>query len=353
MLKSLSITALFVSANLFANVFDYDHCSSILREGTRDSLASSSSKKHALVKHNQFCSIAKKYNLNSENFLDFAEHYSQHVKARGGGAGGDGGVGFGPFSFEASYSQEDQSSDISEEDRKTLLLNNKVTILDYFASHCGDSTYQEYLESEAQSISKIANTHVVQAWKECMLKKHGVFAFIEGDKSDDMERRDFGVRVEWYNSGNNYIKELYLIWHGDNIESSLPLMERVNAFQQTQNICKDRHLYSGANVIIPIHRKSVSQRDLIYLTAVTDNAFMQAFAIFVAKKQIVHLENNAKSRKPKECERLRKHALESRMISHGDMKDLIEDNEAPVLVGQGHKKEILGWVDCSLFEDKN
>lgn len=45
----------------------YDRCNDLLRDGVRDELAENNSKKHQLVKHQQFCSMAKEYQLSEAN----------------------------------------------------------------------------------------------------------------------------------------------------------------------------------------------------------------------------------------------------------------------------------------------
>ena len=343
LISSTLMSLIFSGALLANNSFDYDPCSAILRDGVRDVLASSNSKTYSLVKHNQFCSIAKKHSLSRNSFHQFAKHYSENVKESRGGMDAGASVEYGPFSFDGEYGQSHESSSLNREDRENILIRNQEQILDYFENNCGDSSFQEHLEMEAQSTSKIANPAIVDAWKQCMVKKHGVFVYAEGDTYSE----NFSIRVDWFNNGNNFLKEVYLQWHGNNIDTGCPseIIEGSD-FRQTHNICSDgKFIFSGGNRVIAIHRRSNVKSDMVYVTARADNGYSQAFSIALPK--FIELK---KIKSPSVCERRRLNALRLHLISNIELQELRDANEAPIIVGND---EIIAWVSCTSVNERS
>lgn len=342
---------------IHAQSFDYDSCSNILRDGVRDDIDSRNSQKYALIKHNQFCVLAKKHQLNGDNFENFARVYSEHTRASTSGGGGGASIGFGPFSFGGDYGQSSDSSSLSRDEKEDLLNRHSEEVLDYYYDHCGNESYQEFLENEAHSLSKVANQNIVEAWKQCMLKKHGIFAYLESG-SHGLE---VSIRVDWYSVGNNYIKNLSLMWYGDNIKTPYPLIENHNSneFKQTENICEFHPIYSGGNLVIPVHRNSDKKNERIFLKVTTDNHHSQGFSIQIPKnnaiessEQGVLINKACVSKYEGECERLRIIALKANLISKRELKELRESDEAPIIVGEGSDREIFGWVKCIVFLNK-
>jgi len=74
--KLLAKTIIFIISSQ-STAFARDRCSDLLRDGVRDEIASGSSLNHSLVRHQQFCTIAKEHNLSTENFQKFAKDYAK------------------------------------------------------------------------------------------------------------------------------------------------------------------------------------------------------------------------------------------------------------------------------------
>lgn len=268
-----------------SNTYDHDLCQNILRDGVKDDLASNSSKRHLLVKHHQFCAIAKKHNLSETNFDNFAKAYSKQTVASHDGSGAEGGVDYGLFSASGGYSQDSSSSSLSENERIAHLKKKSLEILDYYTSNCGNSSYEEHLEIEANLTTRIASNVIVNSWRECMVKKHGTFAYPIFSDEDLLQ---FSVRIEYLESGTRHIKSLFLEWFGDNISTICDeekVLKKAGAGRRTDELLNppERVILSGANLEIPLKRTDNNQNDMVWVHTMTGDGITNSFSFKLPK----------------------------------------------------------------------
>ncbi len=338
-LKTLLISGLFSISQAYARTgYHYDQCNDLLREGIRDDLAENSSKKYKLVKHQQFCSIAKKNNLSERNFESFAQDYAKEVKNTNSKAGGDVSFDYGILSLDADYTQTFSSNSLSEKERIALLKNHQKDILDYYKSNCGDSSYEEQLEMEANLTTRIASSLVVESWKECMVKKHGCFAY---PIFNDEDLLLFSIRVEYKDSGFRHICSLSLEWFGDNVSSHDFHISKSKKGRKTENLLSppDKVLLNGASLEIPLSRENNKQNDVIWIHTITGDGILNSFSFKLPKK--VEIQNinpiagiPAKPEKQKAytCKHHQKKALKMRAITPKEYEDYVDLNIAPIPV---------------------
>lgn len=130
MLRTYSICAvlfMLLSAKIMAT--PYDACKDILRDGTRDTFSNQSSIDKRLVVHNQFCSMAKEYSLDEQNFNTFIGEYAEKTKSENDNYGGGAGIGIGPFSFNGNYGQTNTANDLSKAEKENYPIPSRLNCL--------------------------------------------------------------------------------------------------------------------------------------------------------------------------------------------------------------------------------
>lgn len=275
----------YLSSAQASNTYNHDLCQNILRDGVKDDLASNNSKKHLLVKHHQFCAIAKKHNLSETNFDAFAKAYSKQTTASRDGTGVEVGVDYGLFSGSGGYSQDSSSSSLNENERVAHLKQNSLEILDYYTSNCGNSSYEEHLETEASLTTRIASSVIVNSWRECMVKRHGTFAYPIFSDEDLLQ---FSVRIEYLEAGARHIKSLFLEWFGDNLST---ICDKENVYKKngigrrTGELLNppERVILSGANLEIPLKRSDNNQNDIVWVHTMTGDGITNSFSFKLPK----------------------------------------------------------------------
>ena len=316
-----------------ADYFQYDSCQQILRDGIKDELASNSSKKHRLVRHHQFCSIAKKHNLSTSNFDQFSKAYVQQVESsnKSTDAGASGSY-IGVFSAEADYSSSNVNSSMSESEKVEWLKKNSHQVMDYFSTNCGNSSYEEQLETEANLMTRIASSVIVNNWRECMVEKNGVFAY---PIFQDEDMLLFSVRVEYKAKGAHYIKNLAMEWFGDNLDT---ITDDENIFRKTGNgrradelLAPIRVIYSGANIEIPLKREDNKRNDLVWIHTITDDELTASFSFKLPK--VLGLDLKMVSVNPSQerlCLKLQKRALLAGAITYREYENYVSSNLVPI-----------------------
>ncbi len=147
-----------------------------------------------------------------------------------------GGASFGPFGGSFKTSSSKASSDYNEEDRKNLLIENKKVVMDYYSSNCGSESYEESLKTEASLISLIANTEQINAWKECMLAKNGLFVRVT--KAIGSGATDYNLDISWSSVENTTINDITLQYSPERVASE-HIYNGTNWIFKTPNYCVD------------------------------------------------------------------------------------------------------------------
>lgn len=349
-LKSVFFVSLFTSIlgqNLTASTYNHDLCKDILRDGVKDELASNSSKKHKLVKHYQFCSIAKKHNLSSDNFENFAQAYAKQVKESSSGTGAGGGVNYGIFSLDGDYSKNSSSSSLTENEKIDLLKKNSLQILDYYENNCGDSSYEEQLETEANLTTRVANTHVIEGWRDCMTKRHGVFSY---PIFTDEDLFTFSIRIEYYDKGTRHIDNVSLEWIGNNIATRSNKQIDEYRWHKTENLLNTRGvIYSGGSIEIPLQRTDNTKNDMIWVHTSTGDGVLADFSFKLPKiPQSTNLDSiplSFSNKKSNSCIYHQKKALAMGGIDMDLYKLYVETNIAPIPVFPDDWNELVK-IDC-------
>jgi hypothetical protein len=237
----------------------YDRCKDILRDGVSDTLSSNNNVERQLANHYQFCSTAKEYDLNENNFDAYVRNHSDVTKAITNSYGGGAKVGIGIFSGRANYNQSNNRNNASTSEDINELKANKKKILDYYDKNCGSGDYEETLKAEAVSLSKIANKNIVKAWRDCMVKGTGFFVYVIPSSLDpDEDEIGYEMSVHWRSQENIQIASIFLRFNGSYVETPYPQINERGNYRKTKNICEYEGYILENNSVLPI---SVTHKD--------------------------------------------------------------------------------------------
>lgn len=246
----------------------FDACKDILHDGLRDEIVSRNSVDHKIARHEEFCSIAKKHNLRAENFREFAQNYANTVTKTNSSTSGGASVGYGPFSFGANFAHGRSNYDQSADGRRELLERNKSIVLDYFTHQCGNASYGEHLSALAQSVSRIANSSVIEAWRSCMKKRSTEFySYLVHDSASSMSI----IVIGWRSGGQNVqLQKLEMSWPSAHIAFSGDIRKGDDGiFSTSQNLCDmvGGHLFDGDEISFPFKRLNKEESSVITINS--------------------------------------------------------------------------------------
>ncbi len=352
LIKGVLVSLSFLSFSVNAS-FTYDNCNNILREGVRDDLASNNSKKHQLVKHQQFCSIAKEYKLSDSNFDSFARDYAKKTSSKISNAGGSAGVSYGLFGADADYGQSSQSGTSSEDDRINSLKKKKLEILDYFQSNCGSSAYQEMLEEEAHLTTRIVNKDIVEAWAKCMINRNsGTFAY---PILEDEDMYQFGVHVMYQDVGTRHLKSVKVRWVGDNLSvlTAPDNIHKLNSGHETGELLDEGEvIYSGGDHIIDMVRTDNTKNDKIRISTVTGDGVKRDFSFTLPKFKEIQIDSPSPLPMPtvnpnSKCARHQARALTFGYITEEQYRTYVLADLAPIPAVEDWS--LVAAVPCASF----
>jgi hypothetical protein len=191
---------------------NYDLCKDILRDGIRDKIISNRSINSKTAAHYEFCSLAKEFDLSEKNFHIFANRYLETLSSIDNQTGGDLNIGLGLFSGSTNFQKHNSSQNINRNNAQTFLTKNSKSILNYYNNQCEKWDYNDSLQAESITHSKIASISTVNAWRECMLNQSGFFAYlIQTSPNDDNEdMTEYDIVVSWKSNEGTEITSLYM-----------------------------------------------------------------------------------------------------------------------------------------------
>lgn len=263
----------------------YDKCKHILRDGLRDTRSSSDNVDRQVALHREFCSIAKEKNLNEHNFETFAEDYLKRTKGSSDNYGGNANAGFLGFSFGGGYGQSHGRENMSESEKINFLKDNKKALLDYFQQNCGKENYEESLKTEAAVMSKIANSDIIAAWRDCMVNHSGGFFVdvIPGTTDLSSDQINYAVSANWKSVESTKIISLELTFERGIISG--PFRTEVIGDFEKVDLCKERGcpLKSGAHVTQLLHKNRTRSTN-VTIVAKTDRNVFKTQIITLPKK---------------------------------------------------------------------
>jgi hypothetical protein len=283
--KSFAISGIVVFFCLNSLAVSYDSCKDILRDGIRDTLSTKGKIDRNIALHHQFCSIAKENNLNESNFHNFAKNYAKKVKSTSDSYSGGVGVSVGPFSFNGNYSQTNGSQDLTTSEKENLLQQDAKKIIEYYKSHCGESSYEDSLQAESVVLSKVANRDIVDAWRRCMLGKAGFFADLIGSPRGDDKELEYDIRVRWSSEEGTKITSIVLRYQNDKISGPYPTLREDSGFVKTVNLCDSEKciLVSGSSFPLSLIHKDRSRSANIRIIAMTDTGVAKSHILILPK----------------------------------------------------------------------
>lgn len=265
---------------------DYDLCRDILRDGIRDTINSSGASSVKKSLHYEFCSVAKKHNLSDNSFHSFARDYARIVQKKNDKYKGGLDVGIGPFSFDGTYQQHNSNHNDNEKDIEDILDKNSKKIIDYYEKNCSDSTYAEFLQSEATVMSSIASASVVEAWRDCMLKQSGFFVQLTPVGSDKDDTLEYDITSHWKSSEGTKIISLRLQYQKDKLTSSYKEAEEIGDFVKTQDICEAEgcKLKTGSKLSFGIIHKDRTKAVSVRVIAKTNTSILMSQTLILPQK---------------------------------------------------------------------
>lgn len=329
----------------------YDLCNAILRDGVRDDLAANQSKKHQLVKHQQFCAMAKKHNLSESNVESFDRDYSAQSSKKARSAGGSAGGNYRLFRADADYGENSSNEASNSHDNKHSRTALQREMLDYYQNNCGTSAYSEMLAEEAHLTTRIANKDVVDAWAKCMAQANfGTFAY-PLFYDDDLKR--FAVKVVYYDFGTavRYVASVKIRWFGDNVKA---LTRADNVFNlvdgyETGELLDQEKLVSNGEMVVQMQRTNNNFNDAIQIDTCTgDGAKKDIY--FVLPKYRALSKPHESSSGTRYCRTLQKTAFLVGAITEDQYKEYQRLDIVPVPAFPDEWKGVLYKFPCREVE---
>jgi hypothetical protein len=284
--------------NLFA--LSYECCKDILRDGVHDTSSSQGKMDRNLAQHHQFCSISKEHNLNENNFDSFAKDYAKTVRSNNDTYGGSVGVSVGIFGLNANYSQSNNSKNLSQKEIENILRENAKKVIEYYRSHCGDSSYEDSLKAESIVLSRTANEAVVKAWRDCMLNQTGFFAdLIPISRIDEDEKEiEYNIMVHWRSLEGTKITSIELRYLEGKVSTPYETKKENGGFVKTGNICDHENcvLKSGSSLLISLKHDDRTKNASLAILAKTDTYVVKSHALVLPKlvvPQPINIETSA------------------------------------------------------------
>ncbi len=247
----------------------YDKCKHVL-SGLQDEIYSQNKVSHKLARHMEFCRTAKQEKLDHSTFENFIDTYAEQLKNQKSGGGGSTDVDvIGIVTVSADGHGGTESHQLTKDEKKQKLRQEKEQILNYFTSNCGDVTFEESLQAEAVLKSKIANSGVTQAWSECMRQNAtGFFGYLIPPPVDpEAETNSYKLHITWKSGEGTKITNIWMRYRKAEVGSPYLVEQEEDGYVRTKNICEKEGCLTVGTHPLDIFHKNITRNSSATLCA--------------------------------------------------------------------------------------